>query len=163
MIIAHVFAFLFGLFAIPIVLGLTRIFGLFAVVGECQAHVYTLFGKVLGTLDEPGLRFPMRRFGMRSLLIPFFGITDAIDSDSSWAFTITALGGMNTDYQRNPFAPFGATGNMGIDLKQIMFGEESIPRKADAIEKHVARRKEAERLRAEAEEAEDKTDPGKRD
>jgi Fe-S-cluster containining protein len=45
-------------------------------------------------------------------------------------------------------------------IKQIMFGEESIPRKADAYEQHVSRRKEAERLRAEAEEAEDETDPG---
>jgi len=37
-------------------------------------------------------------------------------------------------------------------IKQIMFGEESIARKADAYEQHVARRKEAEKLRAEAEE-----------
>lgn len=37
-------------------------------------------------------------------------------------------------------------------IKQIMFGEESIARKADAYEQHIARRKEAEKLRAEAEE-----------
>jgi Fe-S-cluster containining protein len=37
-------------------------------------------------------------------------------------------------------------------IKQIMFGEETIPRKADAYQQHVARRKEAEQLRAEAEE-----------
>ena len=37
-------------------------------------------------------------------------------------------------------------------IKQIMFGEESITRKADAYDQHIARRKEAARLRAEAEE-----------
>lgn len=37
-------------------------------------------------------------------------------------------------------------------IKQIMFGEETIPRKADAYEQHIARRKEAQQLRAEAEE-----------
>ena len=39
----------------------------------------------------------------------------------------------------------------GRMVLQIMFGEESIPRKADALEKRVQMRKEAERLRAEAE------------
>ncbi len=36
-------------------------------------------------------------------------------------------------------------------ILQIMFGEESIPRRADAFEKRIQRRKEAEQLRAEAE------------
>ncbi len=39
----------------------------------------------------------------------------------------------------------------GRMVLQIMFGEESIPRRADALEKRVQMRKEAERLRAEAE------------
>lgn len=30
-------------------------------------------------------------------------------------------GGMNTDYENNPFAAFGATGSAGVDLKQIFF------------------------------------------
>ena len=37
-------------------------------------------------------------------------------------------------------------------IKQIMFGEESIARKVDAYDQHIARRKEAARLRAEADE-----------
>ena len=37
-------------------------------------------------------------------------------------------------------------------IKQIMFGEETIPRKVDAYDQHIARRKEAAQLRAEAEE-----------
>lgn len=55
-------------------------------------------------------------------LIPFIGQSFEIDSESSMALTMSALGGMNTDYKNNPFAPFGATGPMGIDLKQVNIG-----------------------------------------
>jgi len=66
-------AFIVGLLAIPILLGLARLFGLYACVQECEAQVFTLFGKVIGTLDEPGLQFPVSHFGPRAMLIPFFG------------------------------------------------------------------------------------------
>ena len=66
-------SFFFGLFLIPITLKLTTAFGLYTVVAECEAQVFTVFGKVLGVLDEPGLRFPMARFGPRAFLVPFFG------------------------------------------------------------------------------------------
>ncbi len=66
-------AFFVGLFAIPILLGLARFFALYTCVQECESHVYTLFGKVIGTLDEAGLHFPVTHFGPRALLIPFFG------------------------------------------------------------------------------------------
>lgn len=62
-----------GLLLIPIVLGLTRVFGLYTTVNECEAQVFTLFGKVLGTIDDPGLHFPIAEFGPKALLIPFFG------------------------------------------------------------------------------------------
>jgi regulator of protease activity HflC (stomatin/prohibitin superfamily) len=39
----------------------------------CEAQVFTLFGKVLGTLDQPGLSFPIAHFGVKALLVPFFG------------------------------------------------------------------------------------------
>ena len=42
-------------------------------VGECEAQVFTLFGKVLGVLDEPGLQLPVARFGPKAFLCPFFG------------------------------------------------------------------------------------------
>jgi len=35
------------------------------------------------------------------------------------ALTINGNGGMNTDYEANPFASFGATGPAGVDLKQV--------------------------------------------
>lgn len=66
-------SFFLGLMAIPVLLSLAKVFGLYAVVGEREAQVFTLFGKVLGVLDEPGLRFPMARFGPRAFLVPFFG------------------------------------------------------------------------------------------
>ena len=62
-----------GLFVIPIVLGLARAFGIYIVINEREAKVFTLFGKVLGTMDRPGLHFPFLTYGPRSLLIPFFG------------------------------------------------------------------------------------------
>lgn len=66
-------AFFVGLLLIPIVLGLARVFGIYACVEECQAQVYTLFGKVIGTIDMAGLHFPISYFGPRALLVPFFG------------------------------------------------------------------------------------------
>jgi regulator of protease activity HflC (stomatin/prohibitin superfamily) len=62
-----------GLIGIPFFLGLARVFGLYAIVRECETQVFTLFGKVVGTIDEAGLHFPVQRFGPRALLIPFFG------------------------------------------------------------------------------------------
>jgi len=66
-------AFFVGLILVPFVTVLAKSFGLYTVVREREAQVFTLFGKVLGTIDEPGLRFPVTRFGMRALLLPFFG------------------------------------------------------------------------------------------
>lgn len=65
--------FILGLFFLPICFALAKRFGLYATVQEREAQVFTLFGKVLGVLDEPGLRFPVLRFGPRALLVPFFG------------------------------------------------------------------------------------------
>jgi len=66
-------SFVFGLIIIPIFLAISRHFGLYSCVNECESQVFTLFGKVIGTLDKPGLRFPLTQFGPRALLIPFFG------------------------------------------------------------------------------------------
>ncbi|MEX0818865.1 MAG: SPFH domain-containing protein [Pirellulaceae bacterium] len=65
--------FVAGLVFIPILLGLARFFGLYTCVQECEAQVFTLFGKVIGTIDTPGLNFPLSHFGPKALLIPFFG------------------------------------------------------------------------------------------
>ncbi|MCB0310808.1 MAG: hypothetical protein KDD42_06220, partial [Bdellovibrionales bacterium] len=67
------FFIILGFFAFPIVRGLARRFGIYAVVNECESQVFTLFGKVIGTISEPGLRFPIFTFGPAALLVPFFG------------------------------------------------------------------------------------------
>lgn len=74
------FAFALGLVAVPLLLRVATTFGLYTVVREREAQVFTLFGKVLGTLDEPGLRFPLVHFGARALLLPFFGKKQAVST-----------------------------------------------------------------------------------
>jgi regulator of protease activity HflC (stomatin/prohibitin superfamily) len=69
-----------GLFAVPVLLGLARVFGLYAIVRESEALVFTLFGKVLGTMSEPGLQLPLREFGPKALLLPFFGKCDRVST-----------------------------------------------------------------------------------
>lgn len=71
--IGMIIAFIFGLMLIPILLGFARLFGLYTCINECEAQVFTLFGKVMGTMDKPGLRFPFVDFGPKSMLLPFFG------------------------------------------------------------------------------------------
>ena len=71
--VPYAIAFVLGLIAIPLLLRVATAFGLFAIVREREAQVFTLFGKVIGTLDEPGLRFPLAHFGLTALLLPFFG------------------------------------------------------------------------------------------
>ena len=69
-----------GLVLIPLVMKIARVFGLYAVIHEAEAQVFTLFGKVLGTFDDPGLRWPIARFGPKALLIPFFGKTYKVNT-----------------------------------------------------------------------------------
>ncbi|MFT4546911.1 MAG: regulator of protease activity HflC (stomatin/prohibitin superfamily) [Verrucomicrobiales bacterium] len=73
-------AIIAGLIAIPFMLSIARIFGLYSIVKECESQVFTLFGKVIGTLDEPGLQFPIGAFGMRAILLPFFGKKYTVDT-----------------------------------------------------------------------------------
>ena len=60
--------------------------------------------------------------------IPFYGYSKQLSNGSAWAFTISALGGMNTDYANNFGATFpGCTvdpciGRTGLDLAQMFFG-----------------------------------------
>ncbi len=78
--IDNLLALLLGIAFLPLVLGLARRLGLYAIIREREAQVFTLFGKVLGTLDEPGIRFPIGHFGLRALLVPFFGELHRVDT-----------------------------------------------------------------------------------
>jgi regulator of protease activity HflC (stomatin/prohibitin superfamily) len=65
--------FFIGLIILPLLLGIAKFFGVYTCIGECESHVFTLFGKVIGAIDKPGLQYPFRHFGPRAALIPFFG------------------------------------------------------------------------------------------
>ncbi len=54
--------------------------------------------------------------------IPFVGYSSRIDDDSAWAFTVSALGGLNTNYGENFASGLGFTGDTGVDLRQMFIG-----------------------------------------
>lgn len=68
-----------GLSVIPFSLALSKAFGLWLIVPEQTAEVFTLFGKVIGTIRQPGLHFPIKIFGPKALLLPAFGKRYEVD------------------------------------------------------------------------------------
>ena len=66
-------------FGLPIFLGFCRMFGLYAVVQERTCRVYVLFGKVIATLDEPGLHFLPAKLGVRAFIINWLGKCYVLD------------------------------------------------------------------------------------
>jgi regulator of protease activity HflC (stomatin/prohibitin superfamily) len=64
---------------VPILLFIARAIGLYATVDEKTCRVYTLFGKVIGFLDEPGLHFLPATLGLSAFGIFFFGKCYVLD------------------------------------------------------------------------------------
>jgi regulator of protease activity HflC (stomatin/prohibitin superfamily) len=58
---------------------MSRFFCLFAIVNECEAQVFLLFGRVAGVISEPGLHFLPLVIGPQALLIRFFGGVRRVD------------------------------------------------------------------------------------
>lgn len=56
-----------------------RLLGLYVVVQERRAHVYSLFGKVIGVIDEPGLHFLPTKLGVNAFLTNWLGNTRIVD------------------------------------------------------------------------------------
>lgn len=52
-------------------------------------------------------------------LVPEFGYNRMINKNMSLGISVYGNGGMATDYGKNPFAAFGATGKAGVDLAQL--------------------------------------------
>lgn len=65
--------------AVPVFLAVLRSFGFYVIVRERQALVFTLFGKVVGVFDEPGVYSMWPRIGIRSLLVPLLGKRYTLD------------------------------------------------------------------------------------
>jgi len=51
-------------------------------------------------------------------LLPDIGFASAVNEQLSWGIAVYGNGGMNTGYESNPYAAFGATGTAGVDLAQ---------------------------------------------
>jgi regulator of protease activity HflC (stomatin/prohibitin superfamily) len=72
-------AFVACFFAVPVVIGLLRFLGAYTVVEERRAHVYTLFGNVVGVLTEPGLACLWLKMGLKGVIIPWLGRRYIVD------------------------------------------------------------------------------------
>ena len=64
---------------VPLLLGIARLLGLYAIVNERQCNVYVLFGKVLATIDEPGFHFLLTRLGPAALIVNWLGQCHILD------------------------------------------------------------------------------------
>jgi long-chain fatty acid transport protein len=57
--------------------------------------------------------------GVKNFLSPQFGYTNTLNDHWAVGIAIYGNGGMNTSYDANPFARFGATGKAGVNLEQL--------------------------------------------
>jgi regulator of protease activity HflC (stomatin/prohibitin superfamily) len=67
------------LIGVPLLLGVARLFGFYAIVHERQCHVYVLFGKVIGILNDPGFCFLWPRLGWKALFVMWLGRCQVTD------------------------------------------------------------------------------------
>ncbi|MDB6072868.1 MAG: stomatin/prohibitin-family rane protease subunit YbbK [Verrucomicrobiaceae bacterium] len=64
---------------VPLILWFFRIAGLYAIVPERRCFVYVLFGKVLASIDEPGLHFLPAKLGLSAFLVNWLGRCHVLD------------------------------------------------------------------------------------
>ncbi len=57
--------------------------------------------------------------GRSNFFIPDFGYNKMVNPDTALGVVVYGYGGMNTQYNSNPFASFGAQGPLGINLEQL--------------------------------------------
>jgi regulator of protease activity HflC (stomatin/prohibitin superfamily) len=79
-VLASALITLLGLFLfLGILRVLAKMLGFYAIVRERHCLVYTLFGKVVATLDEPGFNFLWAKLGVKALIINLFGKCNDLD------------------------------------------------------------------------------------
>ena len=79
-ILISAFITFIGLFLIVgLSIGIAKLFGMYAIVRERRCLVYTLFGKVVATLDDPGLHFLWTKLGPKALIINILGKCNELD------------------------------------------------------------------------------------
>ena len=64
---------------VPVFLFLVRVVGVYTIVQERTCQVYVLFGKVIGTIDDPGLHILPFRLGLSAFLVNWLGQRHVID------------------------------------------------------------------------------------
>jgi len=67
----------------------------------------------------PGANGTFSGNGRSNFYIPDFGYNKMINADTSLGVSVFGNGGMNTQYNTSPFAAYGASGNLGINLSQL--------------------------------------------
>jgi regulator of protease activity HflC (stomatin/prohibitin superfamily) len=78
-LISAFIAFFLCLIGVPVAFAVARAFGLYTTVEERKAKVFTLFGEVIGTIDEPGLHLLWVKLGIKAALVPIFGKVYTVD------------------------------------------------------------------------------------
>jgi regulator of protease activity HflC (stomatin/prohibitin superfamily) len=78
-LISAVVTFIGCSIALPVFFGISRMLGLYAIVNERQCNVYVLFGKVLATLDEPGLHLLPFKLGPAAFIVNWLGKCHILD------------------------------------------------------------------------------------
>lgn len=58
--------------------------------------------------------------GKSLFFIPSFGYSRQLNSETSIGLAVYGNGGMNTQYNTNPFAPIGGKGSGGVNLEQLI-------------------------------------------
>jgi regulator of protease activity HflC (stomatin/prohibitin superfamily) len=78
-LISFFLTFILAAIGTSTIFGVMRLVGIYTTIDECRAKVYVLFGKVIGVLDQPGIRFPILDMGPRAMLVSFFGKVHDLD------------------------------------------------------------------------------------
>ena len=78
-LIAAIATFFGAFILLPLLLGLAQVLGFYVIIHERRCHVYVLFGKVVATLDEPGLHLLPSRMGWRAFVINWLGKCHVLD------------------------------------------------------------------------------------
>lgn len=58
--------------------------------------------------------------GANPFILPEIGYVRQLGKNFAAGIVLTGNGGMNTNYKANPFSSFGATGDAGVNLRQIL-------------------------------------------
>jgi long-chain fatty acid transport protein len=57
--------------------------------------------------------------GLQNFFIPEFGYTQRLSGELAAGVAVYGNGGLNTDYEANPYSRFGAVGSAGVNLEQL--------------------------------------------